>query len=190
MDRGGLQARPGAAYRPTTDANGQALPIDAGRRRPVQAGEGNQAIETPEQHEAPDQWRADGHGLPAAGPRRLRWWRIDTHISRSFSPATLLIQDQKASRSGLSTPPSARVAREQACRNCARTGVWHSDIYLMRRRSPVPPMRLVDGGGPVIDWAVVMRRFDPDADPPGGGVDPSLIARLARRVAGFHAGAR
>ena len=51
--------------------------------------------------------------------------------------------------------------------------------------------RLDGGGGQVIDWAVVMRRFDPDAilSNLAAQLTPPLMERLAHCVAGFHAGA-
>jgi aminoglycoside phosphotransferase family enzyme/predicted kinase len=49
----------------------------------------------------------------------------------------------------------------------------------------------IDGPGPVIDWAVCMRRFDPDAilSNLAYRLTSDLIDELARRVADFHASA-
>ncbi len=147
------------------------------------------AIETPEQHEALIQALMDTVQWPQGGADRRR---IDTHISSVVLAGDLAYKIKKPLDLGFLDFVSLQ-AREQACRE---------ELRLNRRLAPelylevlpitgsVEAPRL-DGGGQVIDWAVVMRRFDPDAilSNLAAQLTPPLMERLAQCVAGFHAGA-
>ncbi|MCB1727370.1 MAG: hypothetical protein KDI22_08060, partial [Gammaproteobacteria bacterium] len=137
------------------------------------------AIETPEQHEALIQALMDTVQWPQGGADRRR---IDTHISSVVLAGDLAYKIKKPLDLGFLDFVSLQ-AREQACRE---------ELRLNRRLAPelylevlpitgsVEAPRL-DGGGQVIDWAVVMRRFDPDAilSNLAAQLTPPLMERLA-----------
>ena len=147
------------------------------------------AIETPEQHEALIRALMDWARWPQGGGDRRR---IDTHISVSFSPATLPAKIKNLSIWAFSTSSACTLANRPVMKELRLNRRLAPDIYLdaLPVTGSVDAPR-VDGGGPVIDWAVVMRRFDPDAILANLAAEltPSLIARLAHCVATFHAGA-
>ena len=163
------------------------MPVDDGAR--ANCKEQPVAIETPEQHEALIRALMDTARWPQGGGDRRR---IDTHISSVILAGNLAYKIKKPLDLGFLDFVSLQ-AREQACREELRLNRRLApDIYLdaLPVTGSVDAPR-VDGGGPAIDWAVVMRRFDPDAilSNLAAELTPSLITRLAQRVAGFHAGA-
>lgn len=144
------------------------------------------AIETPEQHEAlvaslmqPVRW-------PQGGEARRR---IDTHISSVVLAGDLAYKLKKPLDLGFLDFLSLQ-ARHRACLE---------ELRLNRRLAPQIYLRVsavtgsieaprIDGDGPVIDWAVCMRRFDPDAilSRLVDRIDGQLIETLATEVARFH----
>lgn len=144
-------------------------------------------VETPEEHESLIQAMMDPTSWPAGGVDRRR---VDTHISTVVLAGDLAYKIKKPLDLGfldfLTLP-----ARETAC---------HEELRLNRRLAPQIYRRVcritgsidrpeIDGKGPLLDWAVVMRRFDPDAilSQQADRLTPSLVDRLAEVVAGFHA---
>jgi aminoglycoside phosphotransferase family enzyme/predicted kinase len=146
-------------------------------------------VETPEQHEALVSALMDPERWPAGGRDRRR---IDTHIS------TVVLAGDRAYK--LKKPLDlgfldfvALAARRAAC---------DEELRLNRRLAPrlylsVLPVTgsigapAFGGEGDAIDWAVEMRRFDPDAilSLRSDRLDTAMVERLATRIAGFHADA-
>jgi hypothetical protein len=144
------------------------------------------SVDTTQQHEQLIQAMMTPEGWPTGGSDRHR---IDTHIS------TVVLAGDKAYK--LKKPLDlgfldflSLASREQAC---------HAELRLNRRLAPdlyEAVCRVtgtlehpeIDGTGALLDWAVRMRRFDPDAvlsnHPEALG--PALIDELAERVGSFH----
>lgn len=129
----------------------------------------------------------DRERWPAGGPDRRR---IDTHISSVVLAGDKAYKIKKPLDLGFlnfTRLDDRRVACEEELRlnrrlapqiyeaMCAITGHLDRPSF--------------DGEGPTIDWAVRMRRFDPDAvlSNPAIPLDSALIDRLAEIVARFHA---
>lgn len=118
--------------------------------------------------------------------------RIDTHISTVFLAGERVIKVKKAVRLPF-LDFSSLGAREEACRR---------EVDLNRRTAPTlyrgvePIIRRPDGsfaiGGPgeVVDWAVVMGRFDQDSlltkVAERGEMNRHMMLDLAEEVATFH----
>jgi len=147
------------------------------------------AIETPEQHEALIRSLMDTGRWPQGGGARRR---IDTHISSVVLAGDLAYKIKKPLDLGFLDFLSLE-SRRRAC---------EEELRLNRRLAPQIYLAvsaitgtiespMVDGPGPAIDWAVCMRRFDPDAILSNLAAQLSLplIDDLARRVAAFHASA-
>lgn len=147
------------------------------------------AIDTLEQHEALVRSLMDSTRWPAGGGRRRR---IDTHISSVLLAGDLAYKIKKPLDLGFLNFLTLE-ARREAC---------HEELRLNRRLAPAIYLSVVaitgsieapdvDGSGPVLDWAVCMRRFDPDAilSNLAAQLQPALIDQLATRVAEFHAAA-
>lgn len=146
------------------------------------------AIDTPEQHEAlvcalmdPAQWPEGG------GDRR----RIDTHISTVILAGAHAYKLKKPVDLGFLdfvSLASRRAACDEELRINGRLAPEIYEAVCAVTGSIDAPA--IDGAGDVIDWAVRMRRFDPDAilSNLAGRLDADLIERLADRVAAFHAG--
>ena len=144
------------------------------------------SVATLAQHEALVVSLLDPQRWPQGGGERRR---IDTHIS------TVVLAGERAYK--LKKPLDLGFldflsldARERACREELRlNGRLAPQIYLgVSAISGSIGSPQVDGDGPVIDWAVCMRRFDPDAilANPEVPIDARLIESLAQRVAAFH----
>jgi aminoglycoside phosphotransferase family enzyme/gluconate kinase len=147
------------------------------------------AIEDLQQHEELIRCLMDSACWPAGGGDRRR---IDTHISTVLLAGGQALKIKKPLDLGFLDFRSL-AARRQACAEELRlNGRLAPDIYLAvvpitgSAQAPV-----VDGPGEPIDWAVLMRRFDPDAilSSQLHRLDADLIDRLACRVASMHAGA-
>ena len=147
------------------------------------------SVDTPADHESLVQSMMDPTRWPGGGSDRRR---IDTHISTVVLAGDLAYKIKKPLDLGfldfLTLP-----ARETACQE---------ELRLNRRLAPEIYRRVcritgaidrpeIDGDGPLLDWAVVMRRFDPDAilSQQPDRLTPSVVDRLAEVVAEFHAGA-
>jgi len=145
------------------------------------------AIETPEQHEALIRALVDPLCWPQGGGQRRR---IDTHISSVVLAGDRAYKIKKPLDLGFLDFLSLD-ARRAACDEELRLNRRLApDIYLaVSAITGTIETPAIDGAGPVIDWAVVMRRFDPDAILSNlvAELTPALIDRLARRVAVFHA---
>lgn len=146
-------------------------------------------IETTEQHDALISSLMDAARWPQGGGARRR---IDTHISSVVLAGELAYKVKKPLNLGFLDFLSLE-ARRRAC---------EEELRLNRRLAPEIYLAVcaitgsieapaIDGPGPVIDWAVCMRRFDPDAilSNLAAQLGPALIDELARRVAAFHASA-
>lgn len=144
-------------------------------------------IETAEQHEALIDALMDPVRWPAGGADRRR---IDTHISTIVLAGSQAYKIKKPLDLGFLDFRSLD-ARHAAC---------EEELRLNRPQAPqvyraVCPVTgsvaapAIDGAGPVIDWAVCMHRFDPDAILSNhvDRLQPRLIERLAGRVAALHA---
>lgn len=147
------------------------------------------AIDTTAQHEQLIRSLMDAAHWPAGGGERRR---IDTHISSVVLAGDRAYKIKKPLDLGFLDFLSLE-SRHAACEEELRLNRRLApDIYLAvaaitgSTESPA-----IDGDGPVIDWAVVMRRFDPDAilSNLAAQLSPVLIDELARRVARFHASA-
>jgi aminoglycoside phosphotransferase family enzyme/predicted kinase len=146
-------------------------------------------IQTADQHEALIQSLMDNNRWPDGGGERRR---IDTHISTVVLAGAHAYKLKKPLDLGFLDFLSLE-SRHQACLE---------ELRINRRLAPeiyqavcavtgsvdAPAM---DGPGPVIDWAVRMQRFDPDAilSNLSAQLQPGLIDALAQRVAAFHAAA-
>jgi hypothetical protein len=145
------------------------------------------SVDTTEQHEQLVQAMMTPARWPAGGGERRR---IDTHIS------TVVLAGDKAYK--LKKPLDlgfldflGMASREHAC---------HEELRLNRRMAPELYEAVcrvtgslehpeIDGSGALLDWAVRMRRFDPDAvlSNHPDALSPALIDELAERVGRFHA---
>jgi aminoglycoside phosphotransferase family enzyme/predicted kinase len=121
--------------------------------------------------------------------------QLETHISQVF-----LVGERAYKLKRAVTFPyldfSTVEKRREACA---------AELTLNRRTAPQlyleirPIMRRPDGGlgwgsdGEIVDWVVVMQRFDQgrrlDAIAKAGGLTPPLLHALAAHIAAFHAGA-
>jgi aminoglycoside phosphotransferase family enzyme/predicted kinase len=144
-------------------------------------------IETLEQHEALVRSLMQAESWPQGGAARRR---IDTHISSVILAGDLAYKLKKPLDLGFLDFVDLE-ARHQACLE---------ELRLNRRLAPEIYLRScavtgsieapqMDGDGPTIDWAVCMRRFDPDAILSNlvDRIGSELIESLAREVARFHA---
>jgi len=147
------------------------------------------AIETPEQHEALIRSLMDAGRWPEGGGSRRR---IDTHISSVVLAGDLAYKIKKPLDLGFLDFLSL-ASRRRAC---------EEELRLNRRLAPQIYLAVcaitgtvespkIDGPGEPIDWAVCMRRFDPDAilSNLAAQLNAGLIDELARRVGEFHASA-
>jgi hypothetical protein len=144
-------------------------------------------IDSLEQHEALVQSLMDQSRWPAGGADRRR---IDTHISTVLLAGDVAYKLKKPLDLGFLDFMSLD-SRHAACLE---------ELRLNRRLAPDIYQAVcaitgsveapdIDGAGPVIDWAVRMQRFDPDAilSNRTEGLSSGLIERLALRIAEFHA---
>lgn len=128
---------------------------------------------------ASDQWTQGG--------RKRR--RIDTHISTVILAGDVAIKFKKPLNLGFLDFVSLE-ARHETCKQ---------ELRLNQRLAPqiyqaVVPITgslsapEINGRGPIIDWAVQMKRFDPDAllSNPEQALEEALILELAETVARFH----
>jgi aminoglycoside phosphotransferase family enzyme/predicted kinase len=145
------------------------------------------SIDSLKQHEALVQSLMDERRWPAGGGNRRR---IDTHISTVLLAGDVAYKLKKPLDLGFLDFLSLD-SRHAAC---------VEELRLNRRLAPEIYQAVcaitgsveapdIDGVGPVIDWAVRMQRFDPDAilSDLTGRLSPRLIERLALQIADFHA---
>ncbi|MDJ0739741.1 MAG: AAA family ATPase [Gammaproteobacteria bacterium] len=143
-------------------------------------------IESLEQHEALIDALMDEACWRGGGTSRQR---IDTHISTVILAGDLAYKIKKPLDLGFLDFLSLE-KRRLAC---------DEELRLNRRLAPRIYLGVsavtgsiaspaIDGPGDVIDWAVRMRRFDPDAvlSNPAIALDRALIAGLAHSVGYFH----
>lgn len=143
-------------------------------------------VDTPEQHEALMASLMSAEHWPEGGAQRRR---IDTHISTVILAGDLAYKLKKPLDLGFLNFLSLE-SRRDAC---------HEELRLNSRLAPTIYQSVcaitgsidapqIDGDGEVIDWAVRMRRFDPDAifANPAVSLTASIVDTLAARVARFH----
>lgn len=147
------------------------------------------AVETLEQHEALVLAMMDARAWPQGGADRRR---IDTHISTVVLAGDQAYKLKKPLDLGFLdflTLDSRHAACEAEVRLNRRLA---PDIYLgvVAVTGSIAAPR-IGGAGRPIDWAVHMRRFDPDAilAHRPDALSAALIDALAERVADFHAAA-
>ena len=144
-------------------------------------------VETTAQHEALIQSLMDPVRWPEGGANRQR---IDTHISTVILAGDVAYKLKKPLDLGFLDFFSIE-ARQRAC---------NEELRLNSRLAPQIYQAVcavtgsierprIDGDGEIVDWAVRMRRFDPDAilSKLMHRLDAKLIDSLAERVARFHA---
>lgn len=146
-------------------------------------------VDTPARHEQLVQALLDPVAWPDAGGERVR---VDTHVSTVVLAGDFAYKLKKPVDLGfLNFLPLE--AREAACREELRlNGRLAPELYLdVLRITGEPSAPVVDGPGGTIDWAVRMRRFDPDAilSRRIDAIDDAMVDRLAVQVADFHASA-
>lgn len=133
---------------------------------------------------------AASYGVPGGALER-----IDTHCSMVFLFGNRAYKLKRAiAFSSLDYSTVAR--REAACRaelalNRRTAPALYVGVEAIRRR-PTGALGF-DGRGPIVDWVVVMRRFD-QADlferlAEAGKLTPELLSALAEEIARFHEGA-
>lgn len=159
-----------------------------GKRRSARTGSGGEGVtvETTAQHEMLVQSLMDPARWPEGGADRQR---IDTHISTVILAGDVAYKLKKPLDLGF-LDFSTVDARQRACSD---------ELRLNSRLAPQVYQAVcavtgsigrpqIDGDGEVIDWAVRMRRFDPDAILSNlmDRLDSDLIGSLAECVAGFH----
>lgn len=143
-------------------------------------------VETMANHEALVRSLMDPSRWPAGGANRQR---IDTHISTVILAGEVAYKLKKPLDLGFLDFYTLD-ARQHAC---------EEELRLNRRLAPHIYQAVcavtgsidrpgIDGTGEIIDWAVRMRRFDPDAilSRQMHRLDGRLIESLAVRVARFH----
>jgi len=144
------------------------------------------SVDNLEHHETLIDAMMDPHRWPQGGTDRRR---IDTHISSVILAGEHAYKIKKPVELGFLDFLSLE-SRRLACKE---------ELRLNRRLAPdiyqavvpitgTPESPDVSGKGDPIDWAVQMRRFDPDAllSNPEQPLNTDLILALAERVATFH----
>ncbi|MGB5640752.1 MAG: AAA family ATPase [Sedimenticolaceae bacterium] len=144
-------------------------------------------IENTAQHEALVQSLMDPARWVGGGGNRRR---IDTHISTVVLAGDLAYKLKKPLDLGfldfLSIESRRRACLEELRLNSRLAPDIYQAVCAVTGSIARPA---IDGGGEVIDWAVRMVRFDPDAilSNLANRLDHPLIDSLAARVARFHA---
>ena len=144
------------------------------------------SVETTAQHEALIQSLMDPARWPDGGKDRQR---IDTHISTVLLAGEVAYKLKKPLDLGFldfATLESRRRACNEELRLNSRLAPQIYQAVCAVTGSIDRPQ--IDGAGPVIDWAVRMRRFDPEAilSRLTARLNPLLIDSLATQVARFH----
>lgn len=145
-------------------------------------------VETMAQHEALMQSLMDPTCWPQGGGDRRR---IDTHISTVILAGDVAYKLKKPLDLGfldfLSLDARHRACREELRVNGRFAPQLYQAVCAVTGRIEHPE---IDGDGEIIDWAVCMRRFDPDAilSKKMDRLNAELIETLAAHVATFHAG--
>ena len=147
-------------------------------------------VETTGQHEALIRSLMDPACWPEGGDDRRR---IDTHISTVVLAGDVAYKLKKPLDLGFLdffTIEARRRACEEELRLNSRLAPQIYQAVCAVTGTIERPT--IDGDGEAIDWAVRMRRFDPDAILSGlmHRLDTRLIETLAERVALFHAQTR
>ncbi len=134
----------------------------------------------------------DGLGNPAAypwSPPSVR--RIDTHVSRVFIAGERVVKVKRAVDLGFVDHRTAE-SRRQSCLDEVRLNRRLTDgVYLgLEPVTESPGGARIGGDGPVLEWAVVMRRLPAegmlDALLASGSAPGDLAERLAARLIPFH----
>ncbi len=143
-------------------------------------------VETPEQHEALMQALMSAEHWPQGGADRRR---IDTHISTVILAGDTAYKIKKPLDLGFLDFLSLESRRKACLEELRLNGRLAPSVYqtVCAITGPIESPR-IDGDGEVIDWAVQMRRFDPDAilSNPATPLTAQIIDALADRVAEFH----
>jgi uncharacterized protein len=122
--------------------------------------------------------------------------RVDTHAAAVFLAGERALKVKRAVRFPF-LDYSTLAKRKEACEAELRiNGSFAPDIYrrvLAITREDGGRLTL-DGGGPAVEWALEMRRFDENATldrlAQAGKIDAALADALGRAVAALHAGAK
>jgi uncharacterized protein len=122
--------------------------------------------------------------------------RVDTHAAAVFLAGERALKVKRAVRFPF-LDYSTLAKRKEACEAELRiNGSFAPDIYrrvLAITREEGGRLTL-DGGGPAVEWALEMRRFDENATldrlAQAGKIDAALADALGRAVAALHAGAK
>ena len=143
-------------------------------------------VNTIEAHETLIKALLDENAWPQGGADRQR---IDTHISTVVLAGEHAYKIKKPLDLGF-LDYSSLAKRQRAC---------EEELRLNRRLAPQIYLRVLaitgtamaprlDGSGDVVDWAVHMYRFDPDAILSNhvSKLDRGLVEKLAWRIARFH----
>jgi uncharacterized protein len=119
--------------------------------------------------------------------------RVSTHLSHVFLSNTRAFKLKRAVR--LSFVDFSGIERRRAAceaelvHNRPMAGLLYEAVLPLTRGSD--HRYGIDGAGEIVDWVVVMRRFDGaqqfDRMAKRGALHPALVERLAERIAGFHA---
>ncbi len=145
------------------------------------------SVDTADAHETLVQCLLDPGCWPAGGGDRRR---VDTHISTVLLAGERAFKIKKPLDLGFLDFRSLD-ARRHACEEEMRLNSrFAPEIYLgVAAITGTPTAPLIGEQGNPIDWAVVMRRFDPDAilSHQAASLSPDLVEALARRVAAVHA---
>ena len=184
----GGQRLPGVPMARYRGSQGVDPPIDQ-PGKVLRHGRSDMEIRTVDGHEALVRSLLDPERWPQGGAHRAR---IDTHISTVVLAGDRAYKIKKPLNLGFLDFVSL-ASRKAAC---------DEELRLNRRLAPQVYERVcavtgsiaeprMDGDGAPIDWAVCMRRFDPDAvlSNPRLTIDGVLIDRLADAVATFHTAA-
>lgn len=119
--------------------------------------------------------------------------RISTHLSHVFLTNTRAFKLKRAVR--LSFVDFSEIEQRRAA--CEAELVHNRPMAGSLYQAVLPLTRghdhryAIDGTGEIVDWVVVMRRFDGtqqfDQMAARGALHPALVERLVERIAGYHA---
>ena len=152
-------------------------------------GRGILAVENLDDHEALAESLMSPERWPEGGANRLR---IDTHISTVILAGEHAYKIKKPVDFGflnfLDLDERHRYCQEELRLNRRLAPQIYLAVAAVTGSVASPH---IDGKGEPIDWAVKMRRFDPDSllSNPRTALTNELIMELAKRVATFHQGA-
>jgi aminoglycoside phosphotransferase family enzyme len=143
-------------------------------------------VETLEQHEHLVRSLIDPAAWPAGGGDRRR---IDTHISTVVLAGSYAYKIKKPLDLGFLDFVSLEDRHRACCEEMRINRRLAPEIYQsVCAVTGTIDQPALDGDGEVIDWAVKMRRFDPDAvlSNPAVGLSERVIDELAGEIGRFH----